>query len=94
MTSTNPAPEKGAVSAENAAASAEDLAVRTGASPELMANSIGEYVRIWLKQIRSGESGALANEIVLIDVALCAGIGLDSSERHRGTALRIDSGFP
>ena len=66
MTSTNPAPEKGEVSAEDAAVNAEDLAVRTGASPELMANSIGEYVRIWLKQIRSGESGALPVIIGLV----------------------------
>ena len=59
MTSTNPAPERGKAVAENAAASQEDLAVRSGASAELMANSIGEYVRIWTKQIRSGESGEI-----------------------------------
>jgi D-xylose transport system permease protein len=29
------------------------------AAPEVMANSLGEYVRIWLSRVRNGESGAL-----------------------------------
>src|ERR1700728_3515950 len=28
-------------------------------APEVMANSLGEYTRIWLRRVRSGESGAL-----------------------------------
>jgi D-xylose transport system permease protein len=29
------------------------------AAPEVIANSLGEYARIWLRRVRSGESGAL-----------------------------------
>ena len=29
------------------------------AAPEVMANSLGEYVRIWFSRVRNGESGAL-----------------------------------
>jgi D-xylose transport system permease protein len=70
VSSTNPAPEQGEITADNAAESATDIAVRTGAPPELMANSIGEYGRIWLKQIRSGESGALPVIIGLIVIVI------------------------
>jgi D-xylose transport system permease protein len=70
VSSTNPAPEQGEITADNAAESATDIAVRTGAPPELMANSIGEYGRIWLKQIRSGESGALPVIVGLVVIVL------------------------
>jgi D-xylose transport system permease protein len=70
LTSTNPAPEQGEITAGNPADSPEEIAVRTGASAELMANSVGEYVRIWLKQIRSGESGALPVIIGLIVIVI------------------------
>jgi D-xylose transport system permease protein len=70
VTSTNPAPEQGEIPDENAAETPADLAVRTGASPELMANSVGEYVRLWVKQIRSGESGALPVIIGLIAIVI------------------------
>ena len=66
MTSTNPAPEQG----KTTAASPEDIAVRTGVPAELMANSVGEYVRIWGKQIRSGESGALPVIIGLVVIVI------------------------
>ena len=33
--------------------------IAAGAVPEVMANSLGEYVRIWLSRVRNGESGAL-----------------------------------
>ena len=35
-------------------------------APEVMANSLGEYTRIWLRRVRSGESGALPVIIGLI----------------------------
>jgi ABC-type xylose transport system permease subunit len=38
-----------------AAASQADLAV----APELVANSLGEYVRVWFARVRGGESGVL-----------------------------------
>jgi D-xylose transport system permease protein len=40
------------------------------AAPELVAGSLGEYVRIWLKRIRSGESGALPVIAGLIVIVL------------------------
>jgi D-xylose transport system permease protein len=70
VTSTNPAPEQGEITADGTTDSTEDIAVRTGAPPELMANSIGEYLRIWVKQIRSGESGALPVIIGLIVIVI------------------------
>jgi D-xylose transport system permease protein len=36
------------------------------ASPELLANSLSEYARIWVRRVRSGESGALPVVIGLI----------------------------
>ncbi|HYB87240.1 MAG TPA: ABC transporter permease [Streptosporangiaceae bacterium] len=36
------------------------------ASPELMANSLAEYSRIWVRRVRSGESGALPVVIGLV----------------------------
>jgi D-xylose transport system permease protein len=35
-------------------------------APEVMANSLGEYTRIWLRRVRSGESGALPVIIGLV----------------------------
>ncbi len=70
MTSTNPGPGQGEITADAGPDTPEDIAVRTGAPPELMANSIGEYLRIWVKQIRSGESGALPVIIGLIVIVI------------------------
>jgi D-xylose transport system permease protein len=39
-------------------------------SPELMANSLTEYARIWLRRVRSGESGALPVVIGLIAIVI------------------------
>ena len=33
--------------------------IAAGAAPEVIANSLGEYVRIWFSRVRNGESGAL-----------------------------------
>jgi D-xylose transport system permease protein len=45
-------------------------AVTAGATPELVAGSVGEYVRLWLKKIRSGESGALPVIVGLVVIVL------------------------
>jgi D-xylose transport system permease protein len=55
----NPPPQPGEITDDTGAGSAEDIALATGASTDLLAGSIGEYGRIWVKRIRSGESGAL-----------------------------------
>ncbi len=40
------------------------------ASPELIAGSLGEYTRIWLQRVRSGESGALPVVIGLVAIVI------------------------
>ena len=76
MTSTNPpTPEQTAaqtpeISSDGAAPSTEDLVVASGGSAELMAGSVTEYLRIWAKQVRSGESGALPVIVGLIAIVL------------------------
>ena len=52
---------------EQAAAAAEAARV---AAPEVIAESLGEYTRIWLKRVRSGESGALPVIIGLIAIVV------------------------
>jgi D-xylose transport system permease protein len=39
-------------------------------APELIAGSLGEYARIWLKRVRSGESGALPVVIGLVAIVV------------------------
>jgi len=39
-------------------------------TPEVMANSLGEYTRIWLQRVRSGESGALPVIIGLVAIVV------------------------
>ncbi len=70
MTSTNSPRQRGEITADPGAGSAEDIAMATGASSELLAGSIGEYSRIWLKRIRSGESGALPVIIGLVAIVI------------------------
>jgi D-xylose transport system permease protein len=48
------------VASETAAAAA------LSASPEVLANTLGEYTRLWLRRVRSGESGALPVIVGLI----------------------------
>jgi D-xylose transport system permease protein len=43
----------------DAARSDETPVALIAAAPELLANSLGEYVHAWIRRIRSGESGAL-----------------------------------
>src|SRR6266566_2886606 len=47
---------------------AADLAAT--ASPDLIANSLGEYARIWWRRVRGGESGALPVVIGLIVIVV------------------------
>jgi D-xylose transport system permease protein len=54
-----------AVAGQPEAGDAAELIALTSA-PEVMANSLGEYTRIWLRRVRSGESGALPVIIGLI----------------------------
>jgi D-xylose transport system permease protein len=75
MSSTQPGVEQGpaedVITAEGPAAgeAASEEAAIAGA-PELVADSVGEYARIWLKRIRSGESGALPIVIGLIAIVI------------------------
>jgi ABC-type xylose transport system permease subunit len=44
--------------------------VTLGGAPELIADSVGDYARIWLKRVRSGESGALPVALGLIAIVI------------------------
>jgi D-xylose transport system permease protein len=72
LASKNQPPDPGAVHIEGAPdAPEQDAAVAAAsASPELLAGSVGEYARIWLKRIRSGESGALPVIVGLVGIVL------------------------
>ena len=63
-------PDGTAVQVVTEAERAEDEEAAPGAvvaaSPELLANSLSEYARIWVRRVRSGESGALPVVIGLI----------------------------
>ena len=48
----------------------DDLAAAQTAAPEVIASSLGEYTRIQLRRIRSGESGALPVTIGLIAIVI------------------------
>jgi D-xylose transport system permease protein len=45
-------------------------ATAAGASADLLANSVGDYARIWGRRVRSGESGALPVVIGLIAIVI------------------------
>ena len=71
MASTKPPPEPGGLTTDgDPDPKVDPAAVIPGSSAELMAGSVGEYGRIWLKRIRSGESGALPVIIGLIVIIL------------------------
>jgi D-xylose transport system permease protein len=75
LTSTNPpspqqSSEQHEIGSDGAFGSDEELAVASGASAELLAGSVAEYLRIWFKQVRSGESGALPVIIGLVAIVL------------------------
>src|ERR1017187_4173184 len=54
---------------QGSAAGAVDSALVT-AAPELMAESLGEYTRIFLRRIRGGESGALPVVLGLVAIVI------------------------
>src|SRR5215469_14516128 len=55
--------------AERAEGATDDAAVTSGA-PDLIADSLGEYVRIWFRRLRSGESGVLPVVLGLIAIVV------------------------
>jgi len=46
------------------------VAAGTATSPDLLVNSLGEYARLWLRRVRSGDSGALPVIIGLIALVI------------------------
>jgi D-xylose transport system permease protein len=44
--------------------------IAAGTVPEVMANSLGEYVRIWFSRVRNGESGALPVILGLVVIVI------------------------
>jgi D-xylose transport system permease protein len=74
MTSTEnqePTTEQAAGSVAVAGApDASVVAAGTAASPDLLVNSLGEYARLWLRRVRSGDSGALPVIIGLIALVI------------------------
>jgi D-xylose transport system permease protein len=66
---TGPASADAAAVADQPEPSATDDAVVAGA-PELIANSVGEYARIWIKRVRNGESGALPIILGLVAIVI------------------------
>ena len=66
---TGPAPADAAAVADQPEPSAADDAAVAGA-PELIANSVGEYARIWIKRVRNGESGALPIILGLVAIVI------------------------
>jgi D-xylose transport system permease protein len=70
MASTDQEPDQGtgtvAVAGEDAKIDAAASAGGLATSPDLLVDSLGEYARLWLRRVRSGESGALPVIIGLI----------------------------
>src|SRR5215831_8618064 len=65
----NPNPDEGSTATAAPAEEPEVIPAPAG-SAELLADSMGEYVRIWGRRIRSGESGALPVVIGLIAIVV------------------------
>ncbi len=55
-----------------AAAEADEIAAQTAAvaAPEVIADSLGEYAKIWLARVRGGESGALPVILGLVGIVI------------------------
>ena len=55
-----------------AAAEADEIAARTAATaaPEVIADSLGEYAKIWFARVRGGESGALPVTLGLVAIVV------------------------
>ncbi len=69
MASVNPDPDKGSA-ATTAPPEEGDIITTPAASAELLANSMGEYLRIMSRRIRSGESGALPVVVGLVAIVI------------------------
>ena len=71
MASVKPDPDKGVTTtAEEPGGEPPDIATRGDASAELLADSMGEYLKILFRRIRSGESGALPVIVGLIVIVI------------------------
>jgi D-xylose transport system permease protein len=58
-----------AVAGEPEAAEEASAEIALTSAPELLAQSLGDYTRIWIRRVRSGESGALPVIIGLIAIS-------------------------
>jgi D-xylose transport system permease protein len=71
VASENPDPDDGmATTTESPSGEPTDLIASTDASAELLADSMGEYLKIQFRRIRSGESGALPVILGLIVIVI------------------------
>jgi D-xylose transport system permease protein len=71
LASVNPDPDEGSTAtAEPPGAERAEVLASTDASAELLADSLGEYARIWSRRLRSGESGALPVIIGLVAIVV------------------------
>jgi D-xylose transport system permease protein len=70
MASENPGSDPGAVGTEAPETPEAETATVLAAPADLLANSVGDYGRIWFKRIRSGESGALPVVLGLVVIVL------------------------
>ena len=71
MASVKPDPDKGVTTTtEEPGGEPPDIVTRGDASAELLADSMGEYLKILFRRIRSGESGALPVIVGLIVIVI------------------------
>ena len=56
------------VTEAESAEEAEPVAPAATGAPEVMANSLAEYARFWVRRVRNGESGALPVVVGLIAI--------------------------
>ena len=69
--SDDPGQQPGApVTVEEPAGRAPDDAAIVATTPDLIADSLGEYTRIWFRRVRSGESGVLPVVLGLIAIVI------------------------
>jgi D-xylose transport system permease protein len=66
----NPGGPVALVTDEERMAGGIDTATMAGGSTDLIADSLGEYTRIWLRRVRSGESGVLPVVVGLIAIVV------------------------
>ena len=59
-----------AVAGRGPADDSADEAVAAASTPDLIADSLGEYMRIWFRRVRSGESGVLPVVLGLVAIVI------------------------